>query len=231
MYKFILIVSFVSLLISCQKKDEQIQSSMDETAHKGIVEEVLQTSSYTYLNVSEDGNKIWLAVTSQKIKTGMVVYYKPGLEMKDFKSKELNRTFNSIFFVSSLSDKPLTNNGSSMMAASMNKKEIEPKTDISIEQPEGSPSIAQLSINRTSFEGKSITIHGQVTKYNSGIMKRNWVHIQDGSTDGKTFDLTVTTNDVVKVGDIVTFTGKLVLNKDFGAGYKYDIILEESTLN
>ena len=33
-----------------------------------------------------------------------------------------------------------------------------------------------------------------------------------------------------KVGDIVTFEGKLVLNKDFGYGYKYDYLVEKATI-
>jgi len=61
-------------------------------------------------------------------------------------------------------------------------------------------------------------------------MGRNWVHIQDGTSAGKYFDLTITTQDVVETGDVVVFSGKVVLNKDFGAGYQYDLIMEEAVL-
>jgi len=199
-------------------------------SRKALVEEVLQTNSYTYLRVDENGNQSWLAVAKQEIKTGTTVYYKPDLEMNNFESKELNRTFESIFFVSSFSDKPLNGTRPSMMLGSKGHKTTEPKTNISVEQPKGSQSIANLSADRASYEGKVVTIRGQVTKYNGGIMKRNWVHIQDGTKDGQTYDLTITTNDEVSIDDIVTFKGKIVLNKDFGAGYKYDIIMEEATL-
>ena len=44
------------------------------------------------------------------------------------------------------------------------------------------------------------------------------------------YDLTITTLDEVQLGDLVIFEGKLAVNKDFGAGYKYDVILEEAKL-
>jgi len=56
------------------------------------------------------------------------------------------------------------------------------------------------------------------------------VHIQDGSKDGENFDLTITTQDSVKVGQIVVFEGKVILEKDFGAGYFYEVILEDARL-
>jgi len=33
-----------------------------------------------------------------------------------------------------------------------------------------------------------------------------------------------------KVGDIVTIEGKIALNKDFGYGYVYDVIIEDATI-
>jgi hypothetical protein len=62
-------------------------------------------------------------------------------------------------------------------------------------------------------------------------MSRNWVHIQDGTkNDGKVADLTITTNANVQVGDNVSFEGKITLDKDFGAGYKYNVIMEQGVL-
>ena len=62
-------------------------------------------------------------------------------------------------------------------------------------------------------------------------MGNNWVHLQDGTSEGNYFDVTITTKDVVQVGDVVVFSGKGTLNKDFGAGYKYDLIIEEAVLS
>ena len=62
------------------------------------------------------------------------------------------------------------------------------------------------------------------------IMSRNWIHLQDGSMKDKAIDLTVTTTDNIALGSIVALEGVIALNKDFGAGYKYDIIMEEAKL-
>ena len=54
----------------------------------------------------------------------------------------------------------------------------------------------------------------------------NWVHIQDGSDPDKELDLTVATQADIPVGALVEIEGTIVLNKDFGSGYFYDIIME-----
>jgi hypothetical protein len=85
---------------------------------------------------------------------------------------------------------------------------------------------------QAALSGKSVTVRGTVMKFNSGIMDRNWLHIQDGSgtADAKTNDLTITTAADVKVGDVVTLTGLVGTKKDFGSGYAYDVIIEKATL-
>jgi hypothetical protein len=63
-------------------------------------------------------------------------------------------------------------------------------------------------------------------------MGSNWVHLQDGSGDltKGTHDLVVTTQDLPKVGDVVTLKGSLSKDKDFGAGYKYAVIVEKGKI-
>jgi hypothetical protein len=79
---------------------------------------------------------------------------------------------------------------------------------------------------------KTIVVRGKVVKVSKGIMGKNWVHLRDGSGDpGKgTNNLVVTTQDVPNVGDVVTARGTLHKDKDFGAGYKYQVIVEEATV-
>ena len=61
-------------------------------------------------------------------------------------------------------------------------------------------------------------------------MGKNWLHIRDGSgsADKSDNDLTVTTSTPAKLGDTVLVTGLVSLNKDFGAGYKYTVILDDA---
>ena len=56
----------------------------------------------------------------------------------------------------------------------------------------------------------------------------NWVHLQDGTKDGGNYDLAITTMDTVLVGAVVVFNGIISVNKDFGAGYVYDVIMEDA---
>jgi hypothetical protein len=77
--------------------------------------------------------------------------------------------------------------------------------------------------------GKEVRVRGRVVKISAGILKMNWIHLQDGSGDisSGTHDIIVTSNDLPATGDIVTMRGTVHLNKDFGAGYKYALILME----
>lgn len=91
--------------------------------------------------------------------------------------------------------------------------------------------LAELFKNKDKYEGKKIVVTGKVVKVNNGILNRNWVHINDGSKCGNIeCDLTITTEDEVENGAQVTFEGKITLNKDFGAGYHYHLIMEEAEL-
>ena len=82
------------------------------------------------------------------------------------------------------------------------------------------------------LDKKKVVVRGKVVKVSRGIMGKNWVHLRDGSGDpGKgTNNLVVTTQDSPKVGDVVTAKGTLYMDKDFGAGYKYRVIVEEAAI-
>jgi len=98
--------------------------------------------------------------------------------------------------------------------------------------PPGGLSIAETWAKRASLSGTAVTVRGTVVKVNNNIMGSNWFHLQDGSgtaTDG-TNDLTVTTDAVVKIGDVITASGTLATKKDFGAGYVYEAILEKASI-
>ena len=84
--------------------------------------------------------------------------------------------------------------------------------------------------NKSEYAGKEVKLKGTVVKYNAGIMGKNWIHIQDGTANGTENDLTVTTEMSAKVGDIIIIEGVITLDKDFGAGYFYKIIVEEGKI-
>jgi hypothetical protein len=88
--------------------------------------------------------------------------------------------------------------------------------------------ISELYKDKKTYSGKTIEVKGIATKFNPEIMDKNWVHIQDGSEYKDSFDLTITTEAIVQVGDTVTFKGRISLEKDFGFGYYYPVLMEEA---
>jgi hypothetical protein len=62
----------------------------------------------------------------------------------------------------------------------------------------------------------------------TGIMGKNWLHVKDGSGTPGSDDLVVTTQIEAKIGDTVLVNGTLVTDKDFGSGYRYDVIVEDA---
>ena len=230
-----IVVTTLVLFAGCSsdEKNETTQSGeqtkMVPDAHKVTVEEILQANSYTYLRVNENGKENWIAITKRdNIEEGQTLYYADAMEMKNFHSTDLNKDFESVWFVQTVSDKPIVINPS--MDGATPHSNVKPQADetISVDPIKGGLTIAQLFDNKETYDGKLVKIKGKVVKVNNGIMGRNWVHIQDGTGDQTNYDLTVTTNDNIQVGQVVVVEGYVALNKDFGSGYKYDILLEDS---
>lgn len=81
-----------------------------------------------------------------------------------------------------------------------------------------------------SLAGKQVQVAGKVVKVNNGIMKRNFLHIQDGSGGEGTNNLIVTSAQTANVGDQVEITGTVALDTDFGFGYKYPLLVEKASI-
>lgn len=90
--------------------------------------------------------------------------------------------------------------------------------------------IADLYKDKASLAGQTVSITGQVVKVNTGLKLGNFLHIQDGTGGEGTNDLTVISKDLAQVGDRVTVTGKMAVNKDFGFGYAYELLMEDATV-
>lgn len=215
----------VSLIFSaCSKNEEQSKENkaVNPNQHQATVMEVIQVTDYTYLHVTENGNAYWIAAPKAEFKVGEVILYSKSMEMKNFESKELKKTFESILFIDNASVKL----GEGIMNEPM-KPSIS-KEDVKVEPVSGGVTLAQIFADPEKYSNKTVKVKGKVVKINSGIMKRNWIHIQDGTNYQDNFDLTVTTNDNVTNGEIVVFEGKIVLNKDFGYGYAYKVLMEDA---
>lgn len=234
-----IIVVFGVYFSSCQSN----QNSSNPNEHKVIVAEVLQANEYTYLRVKENDKELWMAVTKMEAQVGETYYYEKGMPMTDFKSRDLNRTFKEILFLESLSKTPIVTNKDISKTSphgdgvqtdqniTPQKPNIE-KKEVVVEHKNGEISIAELFKNKDKYAGKTIKVKGEVVKYSPEIMSKNWIHLQDGTDFEGKFDLTITTSSTdIKVDDIVILEGIVSINKDFGYGYFYEVLLEDAKIS
>ncbi len=68
------------------------------TVHKGKVVTTMNAAGYTYIEIEENGKKLWAAVTETKVKAGDEVEFPDVPPMENFHSNSLNRTFERIIF-------------------------------------------------------------------------------------------------------------------------------------
>jgi hypothetical protein len=198
--------------------------------HKAVVKEVIHAAGYTYLNVTEKRKSTWIAIPGMDISKGEKISYSGGMEMTDFHSRELNRTFPSILFLEGIETSSKKKEVAEKMPDGKMGEVKKEKASVTIKQPEGALSISKIFETQNELSGKTVKVRGFITKINSAIMGRNWVHIQDGTDYNGNFDLTVTTGTLLQVSDTVTFQGRLSTKKDFGYGYSYDVIMEDGVV-
>jgi len=190
-----------------------------EAQHTATVLESMSSGGYTYMRVKDGSQSYWIAMTQRPIKEGDTLKYTEQGWMKNFHSKTLNRNFDNILFA-----------GNADETTTQKLQKIVPSKMDSNFQEKGTLSIAELFSNRDKYANTTVTVKGKVTKTSSGIMKLNWIHIQDGSNFQNMNDLVFTsTQTAPKLGEIIYATGKLIKDKDFGYGYFYPVIIQKST--
>ena len=222
-------------------------------ASKGKVAETMDASGYTYVRLDDgSGKELWAAVPKTDLKVGEEITLQGGSVMENFNSKSLNKTFEKIIFATGVSrgnEKEVTAAGATGTPSSFDaavKKEgaeasggsagnVVPFADLKVEKASGPDghAVAEIFEKSATIDKKNIVVKGQVVKVSKNIMGKNWLHIQDGTGDPNknTHDLVVTTMDTAEKGDIVTVEGPAAANKDFGSGYKYDVIIEEAKVS
>jgi hypothetical protein len=204
----------------------------------GPVRETMDAASYTYVRVETGTGDVWAAAPQFPVKIGERVVVPLEMPMQNFHSQSLNRDFPVIYFVSRIGregEAPAAGDAAPSLMASHGTGAPEAAEKIDpMAAPAGGTTVADLWSRRTALAGKTVTVRGKVVKFNGGILGKNWIHLQDGSgkASDKSNDITVTTGEdvVVRVGDTITVTGTVVLDKDFGAGYAYGTLIENGRL-
>ena len=146
-------------------EENKSETSNNFIGHKVTVEEVIHTNTYTYLRVNENDEEKWLAISRRETNEGEVLYWTEALEMKNFESKELERTFETIYFIQDISATPTPAAMPSGHAQNMQgRKPTIAKESVSIEKVEGGITISELYANLSEYGGKEIVIKGKITK-------------------------------------------------------------------
>ena len=176
------------------------------------------------------------------------------MPMQHFESKALHRTFEVIYFADRVTPADAAGKGGAALPAGhppilpaghpalpagkgglpaghvpISGTGATVRVDLTgIQRPQGGRTVAEIHAQSAGLAGQEVVVRGKVVKYNAEIMGRNWLHIQDGSAEGAAGDLALTSKTAAKLGDLVLVSGVVATNRDFGAGYKYAVIVEDA---
>ena len=208
----------------------ELESILGESPSKSStnfeVFEVLEAGRYSYVRLKDGSGDRWVAAPKVTVAVGDRVTVGNAALMENFTSPSLKRTFEQIHFANEIKvvgDKPV---------AIPEKTDPASPAQTPVEPADGGLTIEKVMSDPAGVGSEPVRVRGRVVKFNAQIMGRNWIHIQDGSGNAKagSHDLTITTDATVRVGQTIEAVGKLVQNKDFGAGYNYPVLLEEATI-
>ena len=215
-----------------------------EPAAEALSGKILQTmdsGGYTYVYIQKkNDDKIWVAIPVTPVTVSTEISFIGGMEMVDFESKSLKRKFDKIIFADGVVSNPSAKGKEVDPAAEKgaspgsNGAISEKDSKISVSKATGANAytVKELFANSAKLNKKKVVVKGKVVKVSAKIMGKNWIHIQDGtgSSAAGNHNLVCTSQDMADVDDIVTVSGTLAKDKDFGGGYKYAVIIEDSTV-
>ncbi len=122
--------------------------------------------------------------------------------------------------------------GSGMGSMKSSGRVTVPPLDLAIEKAPGTNAytVAEIYAQGAKLNQKKVAVRGKVVKVSANIMGKNWIHLQDGSgkLEAGTHDLVMTSQQKPTVGEVLVGEGVLAADKDFGAGYRYKVIVEET---
>ncbi len=207
----------------------------------GTVLEQADAAGYTYLRLKTASGEAWAAVKQTRVTTGSSVTVLVQMVAENFESKKLGKTFDRLAMGTlegagaagaSAAAPANPHAGISMPASSADEVDDAAIKVARAEGPDGR-TVAEVWASRASLKDGKVAVRGQVVKFLSAIMGKNWIHLRDGSGSKAKGDndITVTTTDTVKVGDVVLVTGTVRVDKDFGAGYTYSVIIEDASVS
>ena len=208
--------------------DNNKENNMGDDVHKVTVVDSKDASRYVYLKVKEGPRDYWISTWKMPFNKGDVFYYKGGILKLNFYSKEHNMVFDTLYLISKISKVPVfaKTNVLDKVNTQSNDSEIKKTTDNF--KKENIVALSKLLASPEQYKGKIIKVGGKCTKVNINIMGKNWIHLQQKDEDGQSYNLVVTSKDNARVGEECYFEGRIDTKLDLGAGYFFDVIMQEA---
>ena len=202
-----------------QPPHDTVDAEAPEITRVGPVIETFDGGGFTYALLDVEGQgRTWVAGPQIRLRSGQVIATTEGALMANFHSPTLDRTFDRIWFVTSIR----------VMGAAP-----QPVVVVDPTPAAGGLTVAEVHAQRQALADTEVTIRGQVVRFSPQILGRNWVHLQDGtgSADRGTHDLVITTDDTVAVGDRIEARGRVAIDQDLGSGYHYAVLVQGAVLS
>ncbi len=199
----------------------------------GPVLETMDSGGYTYVLVDTGTGQVWAASPQFEVQVGEQVTVTSPMPMPGYRSKTLDRTFELLYFSPAITAGAATvtvaqangHPGGPIAAAAPSDVDL-----AGIAAAEGGETVGSLYERKTELAGQQVQVRGKVVKFTGGIMGKNWIHLRDGTGGEGSNDLTVTTAATAAVGDTVLVSGVTAVDKDFGYGYRYSLLLEDAAV-
>jgi hypothetical protein len=194
----------------------------------GVILEVKDVDSYTYVRLKTKDGETWAALSKAPLKKGATISIGDAMVMNNFESKALKKTFSSIIFGN------LAGSSKGVASAPPGAAKVQDTAPIKVAKATGANArtVAEVVAQSAELKDKSVQVRGKVVKFSPEIMGKNWIHLRDGSGSdaNNSNDILVTSAGQAKVGNVVTVTGMVRVDKDFGSGYAYKVLIEEATI-
>lgn len=192
----------------------------------GDLIETFDAGGYTYVQIKTTDGPVWAAGPVTSINKSDHIGFNGNIAMMDFYSKSLERNFETIYFVHAFN---INGKSSAAKAAPDPHKNASRKKPVSalksFNKATDGQTIADVLKNKSILADKTVKVRGQVSKYTANVLGKNWIHIRDSSSQQ---DLTFTTDASTEIDDVIVVEGLLSLNKKFGYGYTYEVIIEDA---
>ena len=232
MKKWLLV--FVMMLCVGSAWTADMPAPVPGTSIKGKVLEVLDAGSFVYLRLQTKDGETWAAIAKAPVKKGAEVTIENATTMTNFESKTLNRKFDQIVFGSIAMSGTGAAAGGDMAAMHAGVAKTADVGDVKVAKASGpdARTVAEIVSRKADLKDKTVVVRGKVVKFTGGVLGKNWIHLRDGSgsaADG-TNDVLVTTTDEAKIVDVVLVKVVVHLDRDFGSGYSYQVLIEEASV-